>query len=265
MDHTLRRRTFLGIYLTVMILASLFLLRQAFAPGEMVQIDDREAVMRRRTTSPLSSLTVRDPCWPDREITDREVLYLLSQRIASIPRASGPFPGEAPGKITGTMIFADGSQEEFAAGTVLVIGRTVYYSPQSQEELEDIRTTLAAQLYTLQNLATFFAPGYHVILSDEAGAILLSPEEMGLARRAILEGEQVEDLLEVSQTVGDRPPRYTLTVRDTAGVELLRLGVYANESTQVYDSYHSGQQLLLCFSGELVPLCQGLLAGDDPP
>ena len=36
MDHTLRRRTFLGIYLTVMILASLFLLRQAFAPGEMV-------------------------------------------------------------------------------------------------------------------------------------------------------------------------------------------------------------------------------------
>ena len=102
-------------------------------------------------------------------------------------------------------------------------------------------------------------------LSDEAGAILLSPEEMGLARRAILEGEQVEDLLEVSQTVGDRPPRYTLTVRDTARVELLRLGVYANESTQVYDSYHSGQQLLLCFSGELVPLCQGLLAGDDPP
>ena len=134
-----------------------------------------------------------------------------------------------------------------------------------REELEDIRTTLAAQLYTLQNLATFFAPGYHVTLSDEAGAILLSPEEMGLARRAILEGEQVEDLLEVSQTVGDRPPRYTLTVRDTAGVELLRLGVYANESTQVYDSYHSGQQLLLCFSGELVPLCQGLLAGDDPP
>ena len=49
-------------------------------------------------------------------------------QMSAIPRVSGQFPGEAPGKITGTMIFADGSQEEFAAGTVLAIGRTVYYS-----------------------------------------------------------------------------------------------------------------------------------------
>lgn len=265
MSSTLWRRVFLAVYMLVMVAASLWIVGRAFAPGSMVQIHDQEAVMRRRTSNVLTSLTISDPCWPDVTITDQDFLFALGQQMSAIPRVSGQFPGEAPGKITGTMIFADGSQEEFAAGTVLVIGRTVYYSPQSQEELEDIRTTLAAQLYTLQNLATFFAPGYHVTLSDEAGAILLSPEEMGLARRAILEGEQVEDLLEVSQTVGDRPPRYTLTVRDTAGVELLRLGVYANESTQVYDSYHSGQQLLLCFSGELVPLCQGLLAGNDPP
>ena len=144
--------------------------------------------MRRRTSNVLTSLTISDPCWPDVTITDQDFLFALGQQMSAIPRVSGQFPGEAPGKITGTMIFADGSQEEFAAGTVLTIGRTVYYSPQSQEELEGIRATLAAQLYTLQNLATFFAPDYHVTLSDEAGAILLSPEEMGLARRAILEG-----------------------------------------------------------------------------
>ena len=208
MSSTLWRRVFLAVYMLVMVAASLWIVGRAFAPGSMVQIHDQEAVMRRRTSNVLTSLTISDPCWPDVTITDQDFLFALGQQMSAIPRVSGQFPGEAPGKITGTMIFADGSQEEFAAGTVLVIGRTVYYSPQSQEELEDIRTTLAAQLYTLQNLATFFAPGYHVTLSDEAGAILLSPEEMGLARRAILEGEQVEDLLEVSQGLlaGDDPP-----------------------------------------------------------
>lgn len=259
MSSTLWRRVFLTVYILVMVAVSLWIVGYAFVPGRMVQIYDQEAVMRRRTSNVLTSLTIDDPCWPAVTITDQDFLFALGQQINAIPRVSGQFPGEAPGKITGTMVFADGSQEEFAAGTVLTIGRTVYYSPETREELEGIRSTLAAQLYTLQNLGAFFAPDRQVSLADENVSILLSHEEMELVRRAILEGELVEYLEEVSQTVGDRPPRYTLAVRDAAGVELLRLGVYANESTQVYDSYHSGQQLLLCFSGELVPLCQGIL------
>ncbi len=258
MDHTLRRRTFLGIYLTVMILASLFLLRQAFAPGEMVQIDDREAVMRRRTTSPLSSLTVRDPCWPDREITDREVLYLLSQRIASIPRASGPFPGEAPGKLGVEMTFAGGDREPFTIGTFLTIGEVVYYSPEAEGELAELRAAIAGQLYTLPNLGSFFQPGRQVILSNGEAALELTPEAMELLRRAIEGGEPVEEFEEI---LGGPAPRYTIQVRSPEGLDEVRLLVYGNESIQVYNIYSSGQPLALCFSAEVVPLCQGLLGG----
>ena len=69
----------------------------------------------------------------------------------------------------------------------------------------------------------------------------------------------MEDPEEANQAVQDRPPRYTIHVRTGAGVDMLRLLVYGNESIQVYDTYSSGQPLLLCFGGELVPLCQGLL------
>ena len=117
MSSTLWRRVFLAVYMLVMVAASLWIVGRAFAPGSMVQIHDQEAVMRRRTSNVLTSLTISDPCWPDVTITDQDFLFALGQQMSAIPRVSGQFPGEAPGKITGTMIFADGSQEEFAAGT----------------------------------------------------------------------------------------------------------------------------------------------------
>lgn len=254
-------RVSLAVYAIAMVVVSVVIVAYVFAPSGMVQIDDREAVMRRRTSNVLTSLTIDSSCWPQVTITDQDFLFPLWQRIGSIPRVSGEYPGEAPGKVTGQMDFADGSREDFTAGTVLTIGRAVYYSPQTQEELLEIRDQLAAQLYTLGNLASFFQPENRVTLADESTSIRLSPEETALVGQAIQEGELVEDLAEASQTVGDRPPRYTLTVRDGTGVELLRLLVYGNESTQVYDSYTPGQPLLLCFGGELVPLCQGLLEG----
>lgn len=261
MSSTFWRRFFLTLYVLAMITASAVIVACVFAPSGMVQIHDQEAVMRRRTSNVLTSLTIDSSCWPRVTITDQDFLFALGQQINTIPRVSGQYPGEAPGKITGEMVFADGSQEDFAAGTVLTVGRAVYYSEGTREQLEEIRAALAARLYTLENLSSFFLPENQVTLADEASSILLPPGEMDLMRRAILAGEQVEDLTEVSQTVGDRPPRYTVTVRNSAGVELVRLWVYANESIQVYDSYSAGQPLLLCFGGELVPLCQGVLGG----
>lgn len=252
-------RVSLAVYAVVMVALSAAIVAYLFAPSGMVQIDDQEAVMRRRTANVLTSLTIDSSCWPQVTITDPELLFVLGQRINAIPRVSGEYPGEAPGKVTGRMDFADGSREEFSVGTVLTIGQAVYYSRETQEELEAIRDGLAAQLYTLGNLASFFRTENQVTLSDETAAIPLAPEEAALVGQVIAEGELVEDLAEASETVGDRPPRYTLTVRDEAGVELVRLLVYGNESTQVYDSYTPGQPLLLCFGGELVPLCQELL------
>lgn len=256
MDQTLRRRTFLGIYLTVMIFASLVLLGRTFAPGELVQIDDRDAVMRRRTSSVLTSLVVRDPCWQDIRITGQELLHSLSQGINSIPRVRGQFPGEAPGKIFGEMTFADGTQEEFSIGTVLTIGEVVYYSPEAAQALFQLRETLAGQLYTLQNLGGFFQGGHQVILSDGGTSLELSPEAMGPLRQAIEAGALVEDFEEV---LGGPVPRYTIQVRSGSGLDEVRLVVYANESIQVYDSYSLGQPLVLCFGAEVVPLCQELL------
>lgn len=251
----------LAVYAIAMTVISGVIVAYVFAPSGMVRIDDREAVMRRRTSNILTSLTVDGSCWPQVTVTDPDFLFTLGQRMDSIPRVSGEYPGEAPGKITGRMEFADGSWEDFAAGTVLTVGGAVYYSPEAQEELLTIRDELAARLYTLGNLASFFREENQVTLADEAASIRLSPEDTALVAQAIREGEPVEDLAEAGETVGDRPPRYTLTVRDEAGVELVRLLVYGNESTQVYDSYTPGQPLLLCFGGELVPLCQGLLEG----
>lgn len=251
----------LMVYVFVMVAVSAVIIANVFAPSEMVRIDDQEAVMRRRTSNVLTSLTIDNSCWPQVTITDQEFLFVLGQKMGAIPRVSGEYPGEAPGKITGQMDFADGSREDFAAGTVLTIGRAVYYSQETQEELEEIREELAAQLYTLGNLVSFFQPENQVTLADEDTTIPLDTDETALVGRAIGEGELVEDLAEASETVGDRPPRYTLTVRDGTGLELVRLLVYGNESTQVYDSYAPGQQLLLCFSGDLIPLCQGLLEG----
>lgn len=254
-------RVSLVAYAMVMAVISAVIVAYVFAPSGMVRIDDREAVMRRRTSNILTSLTIESSCWPQVTVTDQDFLFALGQRINSIPRVSGEYPGEAPGRITGRMEFADGSREDFAAGTVLTVGRAVYYSQETQEELRGIRDELAAQLYTLGNLASFFRTENQATLADETTTIPLASDQMALVGQAIGEGELVEDLAEAGQTVGDRPPRYTLTVRDGAGVELLRLLVYGNESTQVYDSYAPGQQLVLCFSGDLIPLCQGLLEG----
>ena len=256
MDQTIRRRTFLGIYLTVMILASLFLLEQTFAPGEMVQIDDREAVMRRRTSSVITSLILRDPYWQDMEIIDHELLYSLSQRINSIPRVSGEFPGDAPGKLSGEVTFADGTHETFSLGTVLTIGDVTYYSPEAETALSEIHRTLAGQLYTLQNLGAFFQPGHRVTLSDGEISQELSPEAAGQLRQAIEAGTLVEDFEEI---LGGPTPRYTIQVHSQEGLAEVRLLVYGNESIQVYNTYSSGQPLALCFGAEVVPLCQGLL------
>lgn len=259
MSSNLRRRVLLTLYLLAMAAASLFILGRTFASGEMVQIDDQEAVMRRRTSSVLTRLTIDDPCWPAVEITDHEFLFSLTQQMNSIPRVKGQFPGEAPGKLSGQMTFAGGTQEDFSISTVLTVGQRVYYSPEAQTQLENIRLALASRLYTLGNLASFFYSGQQVILSDGEAALSLSPENMGLLRGAIEGGELVEDAQEADQLVGGPPPRYTIQVRSPEGLDQLRLVVYANESTQVYDTYSSGQPLLFCFSGELVPLCQELL------
>lgn len=261
MDQTIRRRTFLAVYLTVMILASLLLLRWTLAPGELEQIDDREAVMRRRTFVPLTGLVVRDPCWPDMEVTDGVALYALGQRINAIPRAGGEFPGEAPGKLTGELSFADGTQAPFSVGTVLTIGETVYYSPEAAEELEEIREVIAGYLYTLPSLGSFFQPDHQVTLSDEKTSMGLSPEAMEQLRQTILAGALVEDFEGVTPQEGGRLPRYTIQVRSPEGLDEVRLAVYANESIQVYDAYAAGQPMVFCFGGELVPLCQGLLGG----
>lgn len=258
MDQTIQRRIFLGVYLTVMILASLFLLGRSFAPGELVQIDDREAVMRRRTSSVLTSLILRDPCWQDMEVVDHELLYSLSRQINSIPRVSGQFPGEAPGKLSGEMTFADGTQEKFSLGTVLTIGGVVHYSPEAETALSELRRTLAGQLYTLQNLGAFFQDGHWVVLSDGEASQDLSPEAAGLLRQAIEAGTPVEDFEEI---IGGPAPRYTIHVRSPEGPDEVRLLVYGNESVQVYDAYSSGQPLVLCFSADVVPLCQELLGG----
>ena len=153
------------------------------------------------------------------------------------------------------MAFADGTQEDFSISTVLTIGQRVYYSPEAQTQLENIRQLLASHLYTLENLASFFYPSQLVTISDGEA----SSESMGLLRRAIEEGALVEDSQEVEQLVGGPPPRYTIQVRSPEGLDQLRLVVYANESIQVYDTYSSGQPFLFCFGGELVPLCQELL------
>ncbi len=259
MSSTLWRRVFLALYLLVMRAASLFIQGRTFAAGEMVQIDDQEAVMRRRTSSVLTRLTIDDPCWPAVEITGRELLFSLTQQMNAIPRVKGQFPGEAPGKLSGQMAFADGTQEDFSISTVLTIGQRVYYSPEAQTQLENIRQLLASHLYTLENLASFFYPRQLVTLSDGEASLALSSESMGLLRRAIEEGALVEDSQEVEQLVGGPPPRYTIQVRSPEGLDQLRLVVYANESIQVYDTYSSGQPFLFCFGGELVPLCQELL------
>lgn len=206
MSSTLWRRVFLALYLLVMSAASLFILGRTFAAGEMVQIDDQEAVMRRRTSSVLTRLTIDDPCWPAVEITGRELLFSLTQQMNAIPRVKGQFPGEAPGKLSGQMAFADGTQEDFSISTVLTIGQRVYYSPEAQTQLENIRQLLASHLYTLENLASFFYPRQLVTLSDGEASLALSSESMGLLRRAIEEGALVEDSQEVEQLVGGPPP-----------------------------------------------------------
>ena len=73
------------------------------------------------------------------EITGRELLFSLTQQMNAIPRVKGQFPGEAPGKLSGQMAFADGTQEDFSISTVLTIGQRVYYSPEAQTQLENIR------------------------------------------------------------------------------------------------------------------------------
>ena len=248
MASTLWRRIFLGVYVVSMVLVSLLLVLLAFDDGEMVQIDDQAEVMRRRTPSILASVTLEVPCWPPVEITDQDYLYRLSRRISVIPRVSGSFPGEAPGKLAGRMVFADGGEEPFSLSNTLMVGEEVYYSPEAREELAELRRSLAGWLYTLQSLATFFVPDNQVVVEDTEGSVLLSPQDTGLLRQE-----------EANQAVRDRPPGYTIHVRTGAGVDMLRLLVYGNESIQVYDTYSSGQPLLLCFGGELVPLCQGLL------
>ncbi len=225
MSSTLWRRVFLALYLLVMSAASLFILGRTFAAGEMVQIDDQEAVMRRRTSSVLTRLTIDDPCWPAVEITGRELLFSLTQQMNAIPRVKGQFPGEAPGKLSGQMAFADGTQEDFSISTVLTIGQRVYYSPEAQTQLENIRQLLASHLYTLENLASFFYPRQLVTLSDGEASLALSSESMGLLRRAIEEGALVEDSQEVEQLVGGPPPRYTIQVRSPEGLDQLRLVV----------------------------------------
>ncbi len=261
MDQTIRRRAFLAVYLIAMLLASLFLLRWTLAPGEMVRIDDREAVMRRKTFVPLTGLVVRDPCWPDMEVTDGVALYALGQQINAIPRAGGQFPGEAPGKMTGELSFANGTKAPFSVGTVLTIGDTVYYTPEAQEELEEIRAVIAGYLYNLPSLGSFFQPDHQAVLSDGEGSLALSPEAMEQLRQAILAGELVEDFEGVSPQEGGRLPRYTIQVRSPEGLDEVRLAVYANESIQVYDAYAPSQPMVFCFGAELVPLCQGLLEG----
>lgn len=259
MASTLWRRVILTVYVVSMVIVSCFIVGRTFDDGGVVYIDDQEAVMRRRSPGILTSVVLEDPCWPRTVITDPDYLFLLSQRVRAIPRVSGSFPGEAPGKITGRVTFAGGADEAFSLSNALTIGRMVFYGAEFQEELESIRLSLAGRLYTLQNLAAFFWPDNQVVLDDGSSAIALTPEAMELMRRAIEEGEVVEDLDDVSQTVGGRPPRYTIYVRTEAGIDMLRLLVYANESIQVYDTYASGQPLLLCFGSDLVPLCQGLL------
>lgn len=253
------RRAFLTVYVVSMICVSCFIVLRTFDDGGLVLIDDQGAVMRRRAPSILTSVELEDPCWPRTVITDQDYLFLLSQRLRSIPQVSGSFPGEAPGKLTGRLTYAGGTEEAFTLSNALTIGSRVYYSPEVREELESIRLSLAARLYTLPNLAAFFGPGSQVVLEDGTAAITLSPEAVEQVRLAVEEGAVVEELAEVSETVGDRPPRYTIHVRTEAGIDMLRLLVYANESTQVYDTYATGQPLLLCFGSELVPLCQGLL------
>ena len=143
MASTLWRRIFLGVYVVSMVLVSLLLVLLAFDDGEMVQIDDQAEVMRRRTPSILASVTLEVPCWPPVEITDQDYLYRLSRRISVIPRVSGSFPGEAPGKLAGRMVFADGGEEPFSLSNTLMVGEEVYYSPEAREELAELRRSLA--------------------------------------------------------------------------------------------------------------------------
>ena len=164
----------------------------------------------------------------------------MASRSIPSPGQAGSFRGRPPG--------SDGSQETFSVGTVLTLGGTVFYSPEAAEELQEIRSAIAAHLYTLQNLGSFFQPDHQVTLSDGDTSLDLSPEAMGLLRRVIEAGELVEDFEGVS-----------LQVRSAEGLDEVRLVVYANESIQVCDSYAPGQPMVFCFSGDLVPLCQGLL------
>ena len=262
MSSPLLRRIILTAYVAVMVLASLFIISRTFSDGDMVQIDDREAVMRRRTTGVLVSLTVDDPVWEPVTISDQEYLFNLSQQINALPRVEGQFPGEGQEKLSGVMEFANGSREEYSISTVLTIGQTVYYSDEVEEALQKIRQDLAARLYTPGNLSHLLSAGPGVILENGSLSAALSSEETGRLCQAVQAGEVVENPQEVSQTVADLSPRFTIRLQDASGTDRLRLSVYANESILVYNTYSSGQRLVLCFSGELVPLCQELLAGD---
>ena len=254
-----RRRLWLALYGVAMVLLSGWILSRLFAPGELVRIYDREEVMRLRSPAILTEVTVEDDCWRNISITDPDLLFQLNQWLGAIPLVRGEFPGEAPGKISGTFYFADGSQASYEVGKVLTMDGAVYYSKRTEDELEELHECLSNRLYTLENLATFFEADHQVYLTDGVEGRNLSPEEMGLLELTIRQGELVDDLEEVEQAVSDRTPRYTIYVRDLKGTEQVGLWVYANEATQVYDAYGNGQRRLLCFSSQLVPLCQNLL------
>ena len=254
-----RRRLWLALYGVAMVLLSGWILSRLFAPGELVRIYDREEVMRLRSPAILTEVTVEDDCWRNISITDPDLLFQLNQWLGAIPLVRGEFPGEAPGKISGTFYFADGSKASYEVGKVLTMDGAVYYSKRTEDELEELHECLSNRLYTLENLATFFEADHQVYLTDGVEGRNLSPEEMGLLEVTIRQGELVDDLEEVEQAVSDRTPRYTIYVRDLKGTEQVGVWVYANEATQVYDAYGNGQRRLLCFSSQLVPLCQNLL------
>ena len=259
MSSTHLRRLIAAAYVAAMVLASAFILSRGFAHSEMVQIDDREAVMRRRTAGVITTLTVDDPVWDPVIITDPEYLFDLSQELNSLPRVEGQFPGESLEKLSGVMEFADGSREEYSVSNVLTLGQTVYYSKETAEDIQKIRRELAARYYTPGNLARLLDDDLLLLLEGGGLSHTLTEEEVRRLCQAVEAGEAVEDPSEVSQTVSDLSPRYTLRLRDGSGAERLRLLVCANESILVYNAYSSGQRLVLSFSGQLVPLCQELL------
>lgn len=231
---------------------------KVFHAGRSVQIDDRDQVLGWMNTRAPVAMTLEDDSWGILRLTDSADLFPIIQLLHKLPKAENMVPAGDTGYVSGHFLYADGTVKAFSISDAFVLEGDTYYHKDIREELAAVREQLQRMVYTVSRLSNFFRSNYNVTLSNGTQMVLLELEEAGQFQSAIRSGVEVEALDEAVQTVDDRNPHYTIQVADSAGTELIRLSVYANQSTIVSD-IRSGQENVLCFSSSLDTLCQQIL------